>query len=70
MREGQRLTSKRKKGVEGEVLDLRAQFLVLKGEMFDLRGNSVCRVNAGRRMILRFPNTSTTLVATSTFGKV
>ena len=45
--EGQRLTSKRKKGVEGEVLDLRAQFLVLKGEMFDLRGNSVCRVNAG-----------------------
>jgi len=26
MREGQRLTSKRKKGVEGEVLDLRAQF--------------------------------------------
>jgi len=40
-------TDKRKKGVEGEVLDLRAQFLVLKGEMFDLRGNSVCRVNAG-----------------------
>ena len=40
-------TDERKKGVEGEVLDLRAQFLVLKGEMFDLRGNSVCRVNAG-----------------------